>query len=86
MDFRTFDKAYDWNWILFVSFMSFSFLMIAAIMVFAYHEGKQQMQKTSDFVHACVDAGGSPVTTQVYIKGSKDHHLCINPSAIIEIK
>ena len=34
----------------------------------------------------CVDAGGVPVATYSYIKGSTDGRLCINPSAIIQLK
>lgn len=42
--------------------------------------------KAKAFTHECVDAGGLPVITYQYVKGSKDGHLCINPSAIIQLK
>lgn len=41
--------------------------------------------KSKAFTQVCVDAGGVPVITYNYVKGSKDGHLCINPSAIIEV-
>ena len=50
-----------------------------------YLSYKNDIERTA-FQKECVDAGGVPVVTYTYIKGSKDGRLCINPSAIVELK
>ena len=46
----------------------------------------RQMDERKTFKEACIDAGGYPVSTFDYVKGHGEGFLCINPSAIIQMK
>lgn len=65
----------------------FSMIAIAVLgTVSLFYLAHQSVLEREAFEKVCVDAGGYPVETHIYIKGSKDGHLCINPSAIIQLK
>jgi hypothetical protein len=68
--------------ILFFGFCTIAFLGVLTIMYLAFSTDTERHA----FQKECVDMGGIPVITYEYVKGSRDGHLCINPSAVIELK
>jgi hypothetical protein len=44
------------------------------------------MDHRKAFKESCIDAGGYAVEPFDYVKGHGDGFLCINPSAIIQLK
>lgn len=68
--------------VLFFSFVLLFLLGIGSLWYLAF----QNVKEGEAFQKVCVDAGGVPVSTHFYVKGSQDGRLCINPSAIIQLK
>ena len=68
-----------------VLLFSVSTIAVLGAITLLYVAHQNDLERTA-FQKECVDAGGVPVVTYTYIKGSKDGRLCINPSAIIEMK
>lgn len=86
MDFRTYRGDIEWGTILFSVFiMSMTIFFIYSV-VQGFKTIEEQTAHRKTFKESCIDAGGYPVSPFDYIKNHGDGYLCINPSAIIEMK
>lgn len=84
---RNFAASAVSEWLDPLGIILFSFITLVVVgSITLLYVSHQRDQKSIEYSHACVDAGGLPVITHSYVRGSVDGHLCINPSAIIQLK
>lgn len=72
-----------------VGFAGFILTIVCLAIVFLHAVitmSNERMDKHKAFKETCIDAGGYPVSPFDYVKGHGDGYLCINPSAIIQLK
>lgn len=69
------------------------FFIFAGMATIAFHVSNESTKRAETlqkemktFKEHCIDAGGYPVAPFDYVKGRGYGYLCINPSAIIELK
>lgn len=84
---RNFAASAISEWLDPLGVLLFSIITIAVLgSVSLFYLSYQNDMERAAFQKVCVDAGGVPVITYQYVKGEKDGRLCINPSAIIQLK
>lgn len=84
--FRDYKGNIMWGEIGFAGFILVAACLGAWFMYFAISITNQRDAEHKTFKERCVDAGGYPVSPFDYVKGHGDGYLCINPSAIIQLK
>ena len=69
------------------------FFLLASVTILAIHVSNESGRRREiyekekkTYKEHCIDAGGYPVAPFDYVKGHGEGFLCINPSAIIELK
>lgn len=86
MDFRSYGGDIDWGFVAFAGFSSIAFLLLFGGIFLAYQQDQITLNEKRIFKASCIDAGGYPVSPFDYVKGHGEGYLCINPSAIIDLK
>lgn len=84
--FRDYEGNIMWGEVGFGLFILASTGLLFAIVISGYNATTKQMEEHKAFKEKCVDAGGYPVSPFEYVKGYGYGYLCINPSAIIQLK
>lgn len=84
--FRDYKGEIMWSEVAFASFIVLSTCLLIFIFISGYASVSKQMEEHKAFKEKCIDAGGAPVSPFDYIKGHGEGYLCINPSAIIQLK
>lgn len=86
MMFRDYYGRIDWGAVAFAAFMIIIVSVMCAFMYLAITVTNQRNEEHKAFKEKCIDAGGYPVSPFDYVKGHGSGFLCINPSAIIQLK
>lgn len=86
MDFKSYGSHWGWDDVAFFSVIGILSFLLLAFIVAGYNATTRQMEEHKAFKEKCIDAGGHPVSPFEYVKGYGYGYLCINPSAIIQLK
>ena len=84
--FRDYYGNIDWGSVGFVAVMAILIGLMFLLLYTGITVSNRRMEEHKVFKEKCIDAGGYPVSPFDYVKGHGDGFLCINPSAIIQLK
>ena len=84
--FRDYEGNILWAEVSFAAYIVSVILFVILFLYWAITDSNEWMAHRKAFKESCIDAGGYAVEPFDYVKGHGDGFLCINPSAIIQLK